>query len=387
MRRAFVVDAVRTPVGKRNGKLKDHHSVDLASIPIQALVERTGVDPTKIDDVIFGCVTQTGEQTGNLGRWAALAAGLPEEVPGITVDRQCGSSQQAVHFAAQGVMAGAYDVAIAGGVESMTRVPMGATFSQGPGVPMGPRVMERYQGGLVPQGYSAEMVAEKWGTPRDQLDQISYDSHMRAAAATDAGHFSDQIIPVEVEVEGQAEVMDVDEGIRRDTNLEALSALKPAFKPDGVVTAGNSSQISDGAAALLIAAEDVVEEMGWSPLAGVSHFALAGSDPVLMLDGPIPATFKVLERSGLSIDEIDVVEINEAFASVVAAWLIETGADWEKVNPNGGAIALGHPLGGSGAILMTRLVHEMVRTGARYGLQTMCEGGGTANATLLELAT
>jgi acetyl-CoA acetyltransferase family protein len=383
MRNAVIVDAVRTPIGRRNGILKDWHPADLASVPLSALVERNEMDSAVIDDVILGCVSQTGEQTGNLGRWAALAAGYPEEVPAVTIDRQCGSSQQAVHFAAQGVMAGVYDVAVAAGVESMTRVPMGVTFQQGPGFPFGPKALARYDNGLVPQGVSAEMVAEKWGIPRERLDEISFDSHMRAARATDEGRFESQIVPVEVD----GESMVVDEGFRRDTNLEVLSTLKPAFKSDGVVTAGNSSQISDGAAALLIAGEDVAEKMGWEPLARITGFSVVGTDPVIMLSAPIPATYDVLEKTGLSVDDIGVFEVNEAFASVVAAWLIETNADWEKTNPNGGAIALGHPLGGSGAILMTRLVHEMARTGSRYGLQTMCEGGGTANATVLELVT
>lgn len=383
MRNAVIVDAVRTPIGRRNGILKDWHPADLASVPLAALAERNDLDTSLVDDVVMGCVSQTGEQTGNLGRWAVLAAGYPEEVPAVTVDRQCGSSQQAVHFAAQGVMSGVYDVAIAAGVESMTRVPMGVTFQQGPGFPFGPKVLSRYDNGLVPQGVSAEMMAEKWGIPRARLDEISYHSHQRAARATDEGRFAGQIAPVEV----AGQQIAIDEGFRRDTNPEVLATLKPAFKSDGVVTAGNSSQISDGAAALLIAGEDVAEKMGWRPMARFRGFTVVGSDPVLMLDGPIPATFGVLEKTGLSVGDIGVFEVNEAFASVVAAWLIETGADWEKTNPNGGAIALGHPLGGSGAILMTRLVHEMVRTGARYGLQTMCEGGGTANGTILELIT
>ena len=347
------------------------------------MLARAGIDASLIDDVIMGCVSQTGEQTGNLGRWAALAAGYPEEVPAVTIDRQCGSSQQAVHFAAQGVMAGVYDVVVAGGVESMTRVPMGVTFQQGPGFPFGPKALARYDNGLVPQGVSAEMMAEKWGIPRVRLDEISFESHLRAARATDEGRFESQIAPVEVD----GEMMTVDEGFRRDTSLEVLGTLKPAFKSDGVVTAGNSSQISDGAGALLIAGEDVAEKMGWTPLARITGFSVVGTDPVIMLSAPIPATYEVLEKAGLSVGDIGVFEVNEAFASVVAAWLIETNADWERTNPNGGAIALGHPLGGSGAILMTRLVHEMARTGSRYGLQTMCEGGGTANATVLELIT
>lgn len=386
MRNAVIVDAVRTPIGRRNGKLRGWHPADLSSLTIEALIERNGVDPHRVDDVIWGCVSQTGEQAGNVGRWALLAAGLPEEVPGVTIDRQCGSSQQAVHFAAQGVMAGAYDIVIAGGVESMTRVPMGSTYQQGPGFPFGPKVLERYDNGLVPQGISAELIAEKWGIGRDRLDRLSYDSHVRAATATDEGRFEKQLVPVQVTLEnGTTETMTVDEGFRRETSVEALSNLKPAFKEGGVITAGNSSQISDGAGALLVVAEEVAEELGWQPMARITHFSVVGSDPIVMLDAPIPATEQVLERAGLGMDDIDLFEINEAFASVVIAWLTETGGDWEKVNVNGGAIAMGHPLGASGAILMTRLVHEMVRAGARRGLHAMCEGGGTANGTILEV--
>lgn len=375
---AFIVDAVRTPIGKRNGSLRGWHPVDLSALVVEALVSRTGVDPALVDDVLWGCVSQTGEQGLNLGRWVALAAGLPEHVPGVSLDRQCGSSQQAVHFAAQGVMAGVYDVAIAGGVESMTRVPMGSTMQQGPGLPFGSRVLGRYA--LVPQGLSAEMVAERWGLSREVLDALSLESHRRSARATDERRFCGQMVAVQ----GEAGSLEADEGVRRDTSLEALGALKPAFRPDGVVTAGNSSQISDGAAALLIASEAAVNRMGWHPLARLTGFAVVGVDPVIMLTGPIPATARVLEKAGLGIGDVDLFEVNEAFAAVVLAWLAETGADPERVNLNGGAIAVGHPLGASGAILMTRLVHEMVRTGARRGLQAMCEGGGTANATLVE---
>jgi acetyl-CoA acyltransferase len=384
MRRVYVVDAVRSPIGRRNGGLRGWHPVDLSGVVVEELVRRTGVDPERVDDVIWGCVSQTGEQGLNVARWVGLAAGLPETVPAVSVDRQCGSSQQAVHFAAQGVMAGVYDIVIAGGVESMTRVPMGSTMQQGPGFPFGPRIVGRYA--LVPQGLSAEMVAERWSLSRKQLDALALESHQRTARAIDEGRFTGQIVPLPAG-EGGGEGLEVDEGVRRETSLEALAGLKPAFRPDGVVTAGNSSQISDGAGALLIAGEDVVERMGWKPLARVAHFAVTGVDPVIMLTGPIPATAQVLERAGLGIEDVDLFEVNEAFASVVAAWLHETGADWEKVNVNGGAIAVGHPLGGSGAILMTRLLHEMKRTGARRGLQVMCEGGGTANATLLELVS
>jgi acetyl-CoA acetyltransferase family protein len=381
MRSAVIVDAVRTPTGRRNGVYKDLHPVDLASLPLEAIVERNGLDPSRIDDVILGCVMQTGEQGLNIARNAALAAGFPEEVPGTTVDRQCGSGQQAAHFAAQGVIAGAYDIVIAGGVESMTRVPMGITASQGPGFPFGPKLLERYSHGLVPQGVSAEMVAEKWGVSRERLDSIAFDSHLRAAKATAEGRFENQIVPVEVD----GEMIVRDEGIREHTSMEALAALKPAFKPDGKITAGNSSQISDGAAALLIMVEEKAEELGLTPMARFHRFALAGTDPVMMLTGPIPATAKVLDKADLPIGDVDLFEVNEAFASVIAAWLDETGVDWDKVNVNGGAIALGHPLGCSGARLMTTLVHEMRHRNARWGLQAMCEGGGMANATLLEL--
>ena len=390
MPNAVIVDAVRTPAGRRNGKLKDIHPVDLASIPLQALVERNDLDPGLIEDVIMGNVSQTGEQAYNVGRNAALAAGYPEEVVGVTIDRQCGSSQQAAHFAAQGVMAGAYDVVVAAGVESMTRIPMGITAQQGPGVPFGPKMLERYNQGLVPQGISAELIAEKWSLSRQELDQIGLDSHQRAARATNEGRFESQIVPVEIATEaGGRETMTVDEGIRWDTSLEKLAALQPAFKPDGVVTAGNSSQISDGAAAVLIMTEVKAEQLGLEPLARFVSFSLAGVDPVTMLTGPIPATSKALEKAGLTVDDIDLFEINEAFASVVGAWRIEHGGTdtqglWERTNVNGGAIALGHPLGASGARLLTTLVHELVRTGGRYALQSMCEGGGMANGTIIE---
>ena len=389
MSNAVIVDAVRTPVGRRNGKLEGIHPVDLAAIPLRALVERNDLDPGLIEDVIMGTVMQTGEQGVNVGRNAALAAGFPEEVVGVTIDRQCGSSQQSAHFAAQGVMAGAYDVVVAAGVESMTRVPMGITSQQGPGKPFGPKMLERYSQGLVPQGISAEMIAEKWSLSREVLDAISLESHRRAARATEERRFESQIVPVEVETEDGREIMTKDEGIRWDTSMEKLSALQPAFKADGVVTAGNSSQISDGAAAVLIMSEDKAEELGMEPLARFVSFSLAGVDPITMLTGPIPATTKVLERAGLTIDDIDLFEINEAFASVVGAWRMEHGGSdpeglWERTNVNGGAIALGHPLGASGARLLTTLVHELVRTGGRYGLQSMCEGGGMANGTIIE---
>jgi len=389
MHNAVIVDAVRTPTGRRNGMLEGIHPVDLASIPLNALMERNSLDPELVDDVIMGCVSQTGEQGINVGRNAALAAGFPESVVGTTIDRQCGSSQQSAHFAAQGVMAGVYDVVIAAGVESMTRVPMGITAQQGPGKPFGPLMNDRYSEGLVPQGISAELIAEKWGIGREELDQLAYESHRRAAQATEEGRFDTQIVPVTVKDEQGDRQVTRDEGIRFDTSLEKLAGLNPAFKADGVITAGNSSQISDGAAALLIMSEEKAREMGKEPLARFHTFSLAGVDPVMMLTGPIPATTKALDRAGLTVDDIDLFEVNEAFASVTVAWRMEHGSSdpmalWEKTNVNGGAIALGHPLGASGSRLMTTLVHELVRTGARFGFQTMCEGGGMANGTLIE---
>ncbi len=389
MQRAVVVDAVRTPTGKRNGKLEGYHPVDLAAITLRALVERNDLDAGLVDDVIMGCVMQTGEQGINVGRNAALAAGFPEEVVGTTIDRQCGSGQQSSHFAAQGVMAGAYDVVIAAGVESMTRVPMGITAQQGPGKPFGPLMVDRYARSLVPQGISAEMAAEKWSLSRESLDRIAYDSHMRAVRATEEGRFSREIVPVEVPMNGSTGMMVTDEGIRPDTSMQVLEDLRPVFKPDGVVTAGNSSQISDGAAAVLVMSEAKAEQLGLSPMARYVQFSLAGVDPVSMLTGPVPATARVLERAGLTVDDIDLFEVNEAFASVVGLWLAEHGGSdpdalWERTNVNGGAIALGHPLGGTGAKLTATLVHEMERREARYGLQTMCEGGGMANAMILE---
>jgi acetyl-CoA acyltransferase len=378
---AVIVDAVRTALGRRNGKLKDVHPVDLAATTLQALVERTGVDPALIEDVIMGCVMQVGDQAVNVGRNAALAAGFPETVVGTTVDRQCGSSQQAAHFAAQGVIAGAYDIVIAAGVENMTRVPMGASFIAG-SLPFGPKMMERYN--LVPQGISAELIAEKWGITREQNDQLSLESHQKATRATDEGRFENEIVPVTIPTDSGTEQFRVDEGFRRESSLEKLASLKPAFKPDGVITAGNSSQISDGAAALLIMSEEKATQLGLRPRARFHSFALAGVDPVMMLTGPIPATTKVLERAKMTLDQMDLIEINEAFAPVVLAWQQEHHPDMSKVNVNGGAIAIGHPLGCSGARLMTTLLNELERTGGRWGLQTMCEGGGMANATIIE---
>jgi acetyl-CoA acetyltransferase family protein len=381
-----IVGAVRTPVGRRNGGLAGVHAVDLGAVVLRALVERGRVDPVLVDDVIMGCVSQIGEQSVNVARNAWLAAGLPEEVPATTIDRQCGSSQQAVQFAAQGIMAGSYQLVVAGGVEHMTRVPMGSTM-EGPGIPFGPAMHDRYQGRLVPQGISAELITEKWGLTRSEQDEFALRSHRRAAAAQDAGRLGPQLVPVEVPDPaggGRSAWVRADEGVRRDTSIEKLAGLKPAFRPDGQVTAGNSSQISDGAAALLLASRAMAERLGLRPLARFAGFALAGVDPVLMLTGVIPATEKVLGQTGLTMDDLDVIEINEAFASVVLAWGREVEPDWERVNPNGGAIALGHPLGASGARIMIDLVAELERSGGRYGLQVMCEGGGMANATVLE---
>ena len=379
---AVIVDAVRTPLGRRNGKLAGWHPVDLAAHTLQALVERNGLDPALVDDVIMGCVSQVGEQTLNIGRNALLAAGFPDSVPGTTVDRQCGSSQQSAHFAAQGVMAGAYDVVIAAGVESMSRVPMGASLLPGAD-PFGPRMTQRYPN-LVPQGISAELIAEKWAIPREELDQFALRSHERAARATDEGRFEREIVPVPIVVDDAEQLMTRDEGIRPDTSLEKLASLQPAFKPGGVITAGNSSQITDGAAAMLVMSEEAATRLGCMPRARFHAFALAGSDPILMLTAPIPATAKVLERAKLALDDIDRIEINEAFASVVLAWERDVHADPERVNVNGGAIALGHPLGCSGARLTATLLDELERSGGRYGLQTMCEGGGLANAMVIE---
>ena len=386
---AVIVDAVRTPGGKRNGKLKGWHAVDLASEALKAIASRNNLDPVLIDDVIMGCVMQVGEQSLNIGRSAVLAAGWPESVPATTIDRQCGSTQQALHFAAQGVMSGAYDIVVAAGVEGMTRTPMGSSIVPGMGFPFGPRVMARYApvGGLVSQGIGAEMIADQWGISRTDLDEFAAESHRRAAQATEEKRFENEIIPIRVrddEGNDTDEIMNADEGIRPGSSVETLGNLKPAFKEDGKVTAGNSSQITDGASAVLIMSEEKARELGLKPRAKFHTFALAGVDPVTMLTGPIPATTKVLERSGLTLDDIDLVEINEAFASVVLAWQKEHKADLSKVNVNGGAIALGHPLGASGAKLCATLLNELERTGGRYGLLTMCEGGGLANATIIE---
>ena len=380
MRDAVIVAAVRTPVGKRNGGLSGVHPVDLSGQVLQALAARTGIDPAVVDDVIWGCVSQVGEQTFDIGRNAVLAAGWPESVPGVTVDRQCGSSQQSVHFAAAGVISGQYDVVVAGGVESMSRVPMGSSVAGA--WPFGESFRTRYDGVAPNQGIGAEMIADQWKLSRTQLDEYSLASHEKAAAAQDDGRFDEQIVSVTTPEGTQ---VSKDEGIRRGGTLESMAGLKPAFRPDGVITAGNSSQISDGSAALLITTSAKAAELGLTPLVRIHTAVLAASDPVIMLTAPIPATAKALERSGLSIDQIGAFEVNEAFAPVPLAWLAETGADPKVLNANGGAIALGHPLGGSGARLMTTLVHHMRDNGIRYGLQTMCEGGGQANATVLEL--
>jgi acetyl-CoA acyltransferase len=393
MATAVIVDAVRTPGGKRNGKLSGWHPADLAGETLKALAERNDLDPSLVDDVIMGCVMQVGHQGLNIGRNAVLAAGWPESVPATSVDRQCGSSQQSAHFAAQGVIAGAYDIVVAAGVEVMSTTPMGASVTPG-SMPFGPKMIERYAGvgGLVPQGISAELIADKWGLSREDLDAFGARSQQFAARATDEGRFEREIIPVKGklwdrekgEVVELDEIVGRDEGIRPGTTAETLANLKPAFKPDGKVTAGNSSQITDGAAAVLIMSEERAQQLGCTPRARFHTFALAGVDPVMMLTGPIPATSKVLERAGLGIGDIDLFEVNEAFASVVLAWEKEHHPDMDKVNVNGGAIALGHPLGCSGAKLMATLLHELERTGGRYGLQTMCEGGGMANATIIE---
>ena len=386
-REAVIVEAVRSPLGKRNGKLKDWHPVDLLATVLNETIDRSGIDAAIVDDVICGCVSQVGDQSLNVGRNAWLSAGLPEEVPATTIDRQCGSSQQAAHFAAQGVISGAYDVAIACGVENMSRVPMGSS-AQVSGFPFSEQLMARYEGGLVPQGISAEMIAQRWELTRDELDAFSMRSHERAGAATSSGAFKNEIFPIKVQAEdGSTELFEVDQGIRTP-NAEKMAALPAAFKEDGVITAGNSSQITDGASALLIATPEKAEQLGLTPRARFVSFALAGTDPVTMLTGPIPATKKALEKAGLTLADIDLVEINEAFASVVLAWKKELSADdaWfdERVNVHGGAIALGHPLGASGARLMTTLVNVLEQRGGRYGLQTMCEGGGLANATIIE---
>ncbi|KKD06301.1 thiolase family protein [Streptomyces sp. WM6386] len=378
MRDAVIVDAVRTPIGKRNGTLASVHAADLSAEVLKALVERTGIDPGTVDDVVWGCVTQIGDQSSNIGRFAVLAAGWPEHVPAVTVNRACGSSQQAVDQSAHAVMSGQYDLVV-GGVETMSRVPLGSHRTTGQ--PYGPAAIARYEGFEFSQGMGAELIAERWGFTRTRLDDFAAGSHAKAAAAIDAGVFDDHIVPIEVD----GAKFTVDEGLRRGTSVDRLAGLKPSFKEDGVIHAGNSSQISDGAAALLITTPEKARELGLTPIARYHCGAVSGADPITMLLGPIPATEKVLRRSGVAIEDIGVYEVNEAFAPVPLAWLAETGADPERLNPLGGAIGVGHPLGGSGAILMTRMLARMRHENLRYGLQTMCEGGGTANATIIEL--
>jgi acetyl-CoA acyltransferase len=381
-RDAVIVEAVRTPVGRRNGSLAGVHATELSAHVLKALVERTGMEPELVDDVIWGCVTQLGMQAFDVARNAVLAAGWPESIPGVTVDRQCGSSQQSVHFAAAGLIAGHYDVAVAGGVEIMSKVTMGSNAGDGTyGSPTGPAIHDRY-GVEFNQGVGAELMAEKWGLSRAALDEFAARSHEKAAAAIDDGRFEAQIAPVTLP---DGSVLSVDEGLRRGTSPETLAALKPVFKADGVIHAGNASQISDGAAALLMTTSEKAAELGLTPIARIHTAVLAANDPVMMLSAPIPATRKALTRSGLTLSDIGVFEVNEAFAPVPMAWLAEIGADEKALNPNGGAIALGHPLGASGARIMTTMVHHMRDNGIRFGLQTMCEGGGQANATIVEL--
>ncbi|HXN90835.1 MAG TPA: thiolase family protein [Candidatus Sulfotelmatobacter sp.] len=383
MREVVIVEAVRTPIGRRNGQLKDVHPVVLGSLVLKEVVKRAGIEPGQVDDVVFGCVTQAGEQSLNIGRNAWLTAGFPVTTPATTVDRQCGSSQQAIHFAANLIQSGVCDITIAGGVESMSRVPMGAN-AVSPGTPFPPELMELYD--LVPQGISAELMARKYGISRKAMDEFSVESHHRAHEATEKGYFTSQIMPVEISLNGngQHELFARDEGIRAKANYEATSALQPAFNPEHSITAGNSSQISDGAAAVLLMSLDKAKELHIKPRARIRAQAVVGTDPVLMLEGPIPGTAAVLKRAGLDLSSIDLFEVNEAFASVVLAWQKETGADLKKTNVNGGAIAVGHPLGASGAILMNRLLYELERRDLRYGLETMCCGGGLGTATIID---
>lgn len=389
MPEAVVCAAVRTPIGKRKGSLAEVHPVDLSAAVLSALAERTGIDPAVVDDVVWGCVNQVGDQAAQIGRYALLAAGWPETVPGVTVNRACGSSQSSFDFAAGMVLAGQYDVVVAGGVESMTRVPLGA--GRDLGRPYGPLVRERYRADLESgefpngdfnQGVGAERIARDWGLSRTRLDEYAARSHELAAAAIDAGVFDDQL----VDVPG-APGFTADEGLRRGTTADTLAALKPSFSADGVIHAGNSSQISDGASAVLVTTPERARELGLTPIVRYHSGAVSGADPLRMLTGPVPATQKVLKRSGLSIGEIGAFEVNEAFAPVPLAWQAELGVDDAVLNPLGGAIAVGHPLGASGTVLLTRLVHHMRDRGIRYGLQTMCEGGGTANATIVELVS
>jgi len=387
MKEAVIVEAVRTPLGRgnqRNGDLRDVHPVLLAAHVLREVTARANLDPALVDDVVMGCVSQTGEQSINVARQAVLTAGFPVEVPATTVDRQCGSSQQAVHFAANLIQSGVCDVTIAAGVESMSRVPMGSTVFQGPGTPFPPELLEEYN--LVSQGLAAEMIAEQWGISRRQADELAAESQRRAAAAQDGGRFEREIAPVPVGANGQTRLVSRDQGIRPETTADTLAALEPSFKPDGILHAGNSSQLTDGAAALLLMSRERAAELGMTPRAVIRQQVVVGVDPVTMLTGPIPATAKVLSRAGLGMKDIDLFEVNEAFAPVVLAWQAEHHPDMEKVNVNGGAIALGHPLGASGARLMTTLLHELERRDARLGLQTMCCGGGLGTATVIDRA-
>jgi acetyl-CoA acyltransferase len=383
MREAVIVEAVRTPIARRNGKLKEIHPVVLGSLVLKELMRRAGIEPDQVDDVVFGCVTQAGEQSLNVGRNAWLTAGFPFTTPATTVDRQCGSSQQAIHFAANLIQSGVCDITIAGGVESMSRVPMGSN-AVSPGTPFPPELMELYD--LVPQGISAELIARKYGVTRRQMDEFGVRSHHLAHAATEQGRFKSQLLEIEVSLNGNGhhEMFSRDEGIRATASYETTAALQPAFNPEHSITAGNSSQISDGAAAVLLMSLEKAKELGLKPRARIRAQAVVGTDPVLMLEGPIPGTAAVLKRAGLDLKSIDLFEVNEAFASVVLAWQKETGADMDKTNVNGGAIAVGHPLGASGAILMTRLLYELERRDLRYGLETMCCGGGIGTATIID---
>jgi acetyl-CoA acyltransferase len=382
MREVVIVEGVRAPFGRRNGKLKDFHPVVLGSMILQEIVRRAGIEPGQVDDVVFGCVGQVGEQSLNIGRNAWLAAGFPVETPATTVDRQCGSSQQAIHFAANLIQSGIADITIAGGVESMSRVPMGSNVAQGPGHAFPPELLELYD--LVPQGISAELVARKYGVSRRDMDEYGVRSHLRAAEATQNGYLASQIMPVEVPVNGHTETMTADEGIRPGATYEAAAALQPAFNPDHSITAANSSQITDGAAAVMLMSAETARELGIKPRAKIIAQKVVGCDPVLMLEGPIPGTAAVLKQAGLELQDIDLFEINEAFASVVLAWAKATGADLEKTNVNGGAIAIGHPLGASGARLMNHLLYELERRDLRYGLEAMCCGGGIGTATIID---
>ncbi|HEY1419088.1 MAG TPA: thiolase family protein [Candidatus Dormibacteraeota bacterium] len=383
MREVVIVEAVRTPIGRRNGKLKDIHPVVLGSLVLKEIVRRAMIEPGQVDDVVFGCVSQVGEQSLNVARNAWLAAGFPVTTPATTVDRQCGSSQQAIHFAANLIQSGVCDITIAGGVESMSRVPMGSN-AVSPGTPFPPELMELYD--LVPQGISAELIARKYNVTRREMDEFGVRSHHLAHEATEKGYFKSQVMPVEISLNGNGhhDVFSHDEGIRAGATYEGTAALQPAFNPEHSITAGNSSQISDGAAAVLLMSLEKAKELGLRPRARIRAQAVVGTDPVLMLEGPIPGTAAVLKKAGLDLKSIDLFEVNEAFASVVLAWQKETGADMAKTNVNGGAIAVGHPLGASGALLMNRLLYELERRDLRYGLETMCCGGGIGTATIID---